>query len=98
MDFMVVRLGDFAPGVGVNAVASNAADGNAIAVPAGFFVLTIEEEPVEIVRGAATVTQGNGTPLGRGTQWLIRVDATEQWAIRSKGGTGRVVLTRVEID
>lgn len=78
----------------IDKIAASTPTGTSFAVSPGVYVLTVTEEPVEITRYAATIEAGEGTPLCTNTQWDdFEVLKPETWAIRSKGGTGRLVLT-----
>ena len=79
----------------IDQLAPNTAGGASFTVPVGTYLLTVTGEEIEICRGA-TIAQGQGTPLVRATQLMVDLFAPETWAIRSLGGTGRLVLTTAQ--
>ncbi|HYD53442.1 MAG TPA: hypothetical protein VEA99_12475 [Gemmatimonadaceae bacterium] len=85
--------GNFAAGRGVKVTAANDADGATFELTPGTYRLHVYGEPVWIVRSATACADGSGTRLPADQTEIVRVFSTENWAVRSAGGTGIVELT-----
>ena len=85
---------DFGGADQIRQVAASDGDGSTFAVPAGTWLICVKVEEVEVKRDATTIAADAGTPLVVGTQVVQVVSAAENWAVRSAGGAGVIVLTK----